>query len=200
MAGSIPRTVHGSSRTEAGTLDSTIKVAVVRGDRRRGAVAEAFALIGDDVRRQVEADSETRDRPQSRQSGPSLDLHSPRHAVGRRRRDPGRGGILDHDRWGNEAGGDAELAISSTGWATVVSSGADLPPSSISIPVPGRGPPSNGSVLVASRSHCSFARAWPLPAAASRSESPRHMASTGWGWGSRISRGFSFPMTAVRRG
>ena len=42
---------------EAGTLDNTIKVAVVRSDRRRGAVAEAFALIADDVRRRVKADS-----------------------------------------------------------------------------------------------------------------------------------------------
>jgi len=38
-------------------LDNTIKVAVVRSDRRRGAVAEAFALIADDVRRCVKADS-----------------------------------------------------------------------------------------------------------------------------------------------
>jgi uncharacterized protein (DUF362 family) len=38
-------------------LDNTIKVAVVRSDRRRGAVAEAFALIADDVRRCVPADS-----------------------------------------------------------------------------------------------------------------------------------------------
>jgi len=38
-------------------LDSTIKVAVVRSVRRRGAVAEAFALIADDVRRRVKADS-----------------------------------------------------------------------------------------------------------------------------------------------
>jgi uncharacterized protein (DUF362 family) len=38
-------------------LDNTIKVAVVRSDRRRGAVAEAFALIADDVRRGVKADS-----------------------------------------------------------------------------------------------------------------------------------------------
>lgn len=38
-------------------MDNTIKVAVVRSDRRRGAVAEAFALIADDVRRRVQADS-----------------------------------------------------------------------------------------------------------------------------------------------
>ena len=38
-------------------MDNTIKVAVVRSDRRRGAVAEAFALIADDVRRRVKADS-----------------------------------------------------------------------------------------------------------------------------------------------
>ncbi len=38
-------------------MDNTIKVAVVRSDRRRGAVAEAFALIADDVRRCVKADS-----------------------------------------------------------------------------------------------------------------------------------------------
>lgn len=38
-------------------MDNTIKVAVVRSDRRRGAVAEAFALISDDVRRHIEADS-----------------------------------------------------------------------------------------------------------------------------------------------
>jgi uncharacterized protein (DUF362 family) len=39
-------------------LDSSIKVAVVRSDRRRGAVAEALALIGEDLRRRVEVDSE----------------------------------------------------------------------------------------------------------------------------------------------
>src|SRR5208283_961424 len=50
-------TLPGSGRTEAGTLDNTMKVAVVRSDRRRGAVAEAFALIADDVRRCVKADS-----------------------------------------------------------------------------------------------------------------------------------------------
>ena len=38
-------------------MDNTNKVAVVRSDRRRGAVAEAFALIADDVHRHVEADS-----------------------------------------------------------------------------------------------------------------------------------------------
>ncbi len=38
-------------------MDNTTKVAVVRSDRRRGAVAEAFALIADDLRRSVEADS-----------------------------------------------------------------------------------------------------------------------------------------------
>ncbi len=38
-------------------MDSTIKVAVVRSDRRRGAVAEALALIGDDLRRCVQPDS-----------------------------------------------------------------------------------------------------------------------------------------------
>ncbi len=37
-------------------MDHTIKVALVRSDRRRGAVAEAFALIGDDLRRQVQTD------------------------------------------------------------------------------------------------------------------------------------------------
>jgi uncharacterized protein (DUF362 family) len=39
-------------------LDSSIKVALVRSDRRRGAVAEALALIGEDLGRRVEADSE----------------------------------------------------------------------------------------------------------------------------------------------
>ncbi len=38
-------------------MDSTIKVAVVRGDRRRGAVAEALALIAEDVRERVSAGS-----------------------------------------------------------------------------------------------------------------------------------------------
>ncbi len=38
-------------------MDNTIKVAVVRSDRRRGAVAEAFALIAEDFRRFVTADS-----------------------------------------------------------------------------------------------------------------------------------------------
>jgi uncharacterized protein (DUF362 family) len=37
-------------------VDDTIKVAVVRTDRRRGAVAEALALIAADLRRQVQAD------------------------------------------------------------------------------------------------------------------------------------------------
>jgi uncharacterized protein (DUF362 family) len=38
-------------------LDNSIKVAVVRSDRRRGAVAEALALIGEDLGRRVEGDS-----------------------------------------------------------------------------------------------------------------------------------------------
>jgi uncharacterized protein (DUF362 family) len=37
-------------------MDSAIKVAVVRSDRRRGAVAEALALLADDLRRRVAAD------------------------------------------------------------------------------------------------------------------------------------------------
>jgi uncharacterized protein (DUF362 family) len=37
-------------------MDSTIKVAVVRSDRRRGAVAEALSLLADDLRRRVAAD------------------------------------------------------------------------------------------------------------------------------------------------
>jgi uncharacterized protein (DUF362 family) len=37
-------------------LDRTTKVAVVRAGRRRGAVAEAFALISDDLRERVQAD------------------------------------------------------------------------------------------------------------------------------------------------
>ena len=39
-------------------MDSSIKVAVVRSDRRRGAVAEALALIGEDLRRRVQGESE----------------------------------------------------------------------------------------------------------------------------------------------
>lgn len=38
-------------------MDSTTKVAVIRSDRRRGAVAEALALIADDLRQSVELDS-----------------------------------------------------------------------------------------------------------------------------------------------
>ena len=34
-------------------MDDAIKVAVVQGDRRRGAVAQALALIADDVRSAV---------------------------------------------------------------------------------------------------------------------------------------------------
>jgi uncharacterized protein (DUF362 family) len=37
-------------------MDGAIKVAVVRSDRRRGAVAEAIALLADDLRRRVAAD------------------------------------------------------------------------------------------------------------------------------------------------
>src|SRR5947209_8861277 len=48
-AGRPWRSIHspaapGSGCREAGTMDSAIKVAVVRSDRRRGAVAEAIAL------------------------------------------------------------------------------------------------------------------------------------------------------------
>ena len=34
-------------------MDQTVKVAVVRGDRRRGAVAQALALIAEDIRARV---------------------------------------------------------------------------------------------------------------------------------------------------
>src|SRR4051812_20079964 len=37
-------------------MDNAVKVAVVRGTTRRGAVAEALALIDDDLRRVVSAD------------------------------------------------------------------------------------------------------------------------------------------------
>ena len=46
----------GTSCREAGTMESSIKVAVVRGDRRRGAVAEALALVADDLRRCIAID------------------------------------------------------------------------------------------------------------------------------------------------
>ena len=54
-ARSISRTGLESVGTEAETMDGSIKVAVVQGDRRRGAVAQAFGLIADDVRDRVSA-------------------------------------------------------------------------------------------------------------------------------------------------
>ena len=193
----------GSNRREAGTLDNTIKVAVVRTDRRRGGVAEALALIADDLRRGVEADLETRDRPESRH--------------------PRRPWTCTH-RDTLSAAADALLGAGASSITIVAGTGrrghppcdrfdrlgyraelwSDRPRFSTSIPTPGmtpgHGARSAGSILAASRSRCASARAWPLPAAASRWESPRPMASSASGWDWRTSRGSSIRTTDACRG
>ena len=131
-------TLPGSGRTEAGTLDNTIKVAVVRSDRRRGAVAEAFALIADDLRRSVQADS----RPVV---VPNLDNPArPWTCTHRDTLSAAADAILGAGASSitiaaGTGGGDSPLAISSTGWDTAANSGTDRPRFSIWIPTPGRG-------------------------------------------------------------
>ena len=142
-------------------MDNTIKVAVVRSDRRRGAVAEAFALIADDVRRRVKTDS----RPVI---VPNLDYPArPWTCTHRDTLSAAADAILarGHPRSRSrreQADVDTPLATSSTGWDTAPNSGTDRPRSWILIPTPGtapvRGPPSHGSVLAASWSRCAFAR------------------------------------------
>ena len=143
-------------------MDNTIKVAVVRSDRRRGAVAEAFALIADDVRRRVKADS----RPVI---VPNLDYPArPWTCTHRDTLSAAADAILG-------AGASSLTIAAGTGrrghptgdqfdrLGSAPNSGTDRPRSWILISMPGtapvRGPPSHGSVLAASRSRCASARA-----------------------------------------
>ena len=64
-------------------MDNTSKVAVVRTDRRRGGVAEALALIADDLRRRVQDDLEPVIIPNLDNPRATRTLHAPRHALGR---------------------------------------------------------------------------------------------------------------------
>ena len=184
-------------------MDNTIKVAVVRSDRRRGAVAEAFALIADDVRRRVKADSRpvivpNLDYPARPWTCTHRDTLSAAAdailgagassltiAAGIGRRGHPTGDQFDRlgyraELWNRPATFldlDSDAGDGAGPWTTV----------------PWIGPRGE---LVSLR----ISRARPLLAAASRSESPRHMASTGWVWVSQTSREFSIPTTDSCRG
>ena len=183
-----PSTLSDSGRTEASTLDNTIKVAVVRSDRRRGAVAEAFALIADDLRRSIEADAkpmvvaslESPDRPWTCTHRDTLSatadaiLSAGAESItvvggsGQRR----RAARHHFDRLGYSA-----------------NSGAARPRSSIWTLTPGLtrkcGLMFSGPNLTVSHSRCVSVRTWPRPVAASRSELPGPTVFTGWAWGLR---------------
>ena len=178
-------------------MDNTNKVAVVRSDRRRGAVAEAFALIADDVRRHVEADSspviipnfdyparpwtcthrDTLSAATDAILGAGASSITIAGGTGRRGR-PARDAF---DRLGYRA----EL------WnrpATFLDLDSDAEHGDRAVDhLPMDRSPRRAGLAAQS------ARAWPRPAAASRSESPGLMASTGWVWVSRIYRVFPIP-------
>ena len=65
-------------------MDRPVTVAVVRGDNRRGAVAEALALIADDLRARRHARSP--DQAEPRQPPPPAPLDPRRHPLGHARR------------------------------------------------------------------------------------------------------------------
>ena len=88
----------GPGRTEAGTLDRTTKVAVIRTDRRRGGVAEALALIADDLPHAGPGRSRAGHHPEPRNPRSSLGLHASRHPLGDGGCRPRRGSRLGHHR------------------------------------------------------------------------------------------------------